>query len=206
MTQAKLLLLSVVVSAGILSVRCDCGGAPWLGLWGLLAGAGSAATGPMYQCALLVCTKVMTRPAARCLCCQHSARRQAPAQVSGPDPSQPLTASRGRGHTEVTPAGRGCAWTGFFFYKSFLCIECIRTSEFYLFWLALPKAHYCTICVTVLWNNECKTGVEITGKRCFQISEEWILFDWQVTVVIAPHILFWHAQNKMIETQYNRTQ
>ena len=93
-----------------------------------------------------------------------------------------------------------------FFYKSFLCIECIRTSEFYLFWLALPKAHYCTICVTVLWNNECKTGVEITGKRCFQISEEWILFDWQVTVVIAPHILFWHAQNKMIETQYNRTQ
>ena len=68
-----------------------------------MTGAGSAAPGPMYQCALLVCTKVMTRPAASCL--HSSVRRQAAAQVSGPDPSQPLITERG--HTEVTPAGRG---------------------------------------------------------------------------------------------------
>ena len=60
--------------------------------------AGSVAAGPLYQCALLVCTKVMTRPAARCL--HSSVRRQAAAQVSGPDPSQPLITDRG--HTEVT--------------------------------------------------------------------------------------------------------
>ena len=45
---------------------------------------------PLVQCALLVCTKVMTRPAAPCLSCTaHSPWHQGPLSVSGSAPHNP---------------------------------------------------------------------------------------------------------------------